>query len=98
MTESNVTGVDPRYDPRFQRGYSGARRGGCLGPGPSAVATSHRSPGPCAAARQSLEELRAARIRAHRAPADTRGRALRARGARRAVEHRRSPGHPLMGP
>src|SRR5918993_4223404 len=23
MTESNATGVDPRYDPRYQRGYAG---------------------------------------------------------------------------
>jgi hypothetical protein len=28
MTESNATGVDPRYDPRYQRGYAGGAETG----------------------------------------------------------------------
>lgn len=53
MTESNVAGVDPRYDPRFQRGYTGAGQTDASG-SPSRPS---RSAQPARPQRESLEEL-----------------------------------------
>ncbi|HKH08038.1 MAG TPA: hypothetical protein VKA62_03740 [Agromyces sp.] len=56
MTESNVTGVDPRYDPRFQRGYTGAGATDASG-APSRQSQSARPIQPTRPPRAPLEEL-----------------------------------------
>jgi hypothetical protein len=58
MTDSNATGVDPRYDPRFQRGYSGEMETDASGsPSPSRPPRRSGSPQPTRPQRESLEEL-----------------------------------------
>ena len=56
MTDSNVTGVDPRYDPRFQRGYTGAGQTDASG-SPSRPSRSAQPSRPSSPRRESLEEL-----------------------------------------
>ena len=55
MTDSNPTGVDPRYDPRFQRGYSGEVETDASG-SPRPLRRSGSSQ-PSRPQRESLEEL-----------------------------------------
>ena len=55
MTDSNATGVDPRYDPRFQRGYSGEVETDASG-SPRPLRRSGSSQ-PSRPQRESLEEL-----------------------------------------
>jgi len=52
MAEGNVTGVDPRYDPRFQRGYSGTGDTDVPGASPRPQPAPSSQP-----QRESLEEL-----------------------------------------
>jgi hypothetical protein len=56
MTESNVTGVDPRYDPRYQRGYADAGATDASGPAPRQSRPSPTAR-PLQPPRPSLEEL-----------------------------------------
>ena len=55
MTESNA-GVDPRYDPRYQRGYAGAGQTDASGPAPRQSRPSPTAR-PLQPPRPSLEEL-----------------------------------------